>query len=75
MRYRIHLICAAPLLLLLAVTTVAAAGHRPPHYRTAAARDPAKLNVHIVCHSHDDSGCECGGQAAMAMLSDWLCAK
>lgn len=51
-----RLIGAAALLLLLAVTAAAAAAHRPPRYRTAAARDPTKLNVHIVCHSHDDSG-------------------
>jgi alpha-mannosidase len=57
MENRQRLIAAAQLLLLLAVTTAAAAAaHRPPRYRTAAARDPAKLNVHIVCHSHDDSG-------------------
>lgn len=45
-------------LLLLAVAGVAAGGTRPPrHYATDASRSiDAPLNVHIVCHSHDDSG-------------------
>ena len=56
------LLSRASLALLLAVVgvaavTAAAAAAAPRRYNTRPAdRDPAKLNVHIVCHSHDDAG-------------------
>jgi hypothetical protein len=46
----------AALVLLLAVAGAVAVAAAPRYNTRPAARDPAKLNVHIVCHSHDDAG-------------------
>ena len=50
------LLVQAALALLLAVAGAVAVAAPPRYITRPAARDPAKLNVHIVCHSHDDAG-------------------
>lgn len=46
------------LLALLALAAGAAAAAAPPpgRYLTGGGRRADKLNVHLVCHSHDDAG-------------------
>eukprot|EP00882_Tetradesmus_deserticola_P016150 GHRQ01017228.1.p1 GENE.GHRQ01017228.1~~GHRQ01017228.1.p1 ORF type:complete len:267 (+),score=89.03 GHRQ01017228.1:398-1198(+) len=44
------------LLLLLCCAGAVNSKAQPIHYNTTSKRDPSKLNIHLVPHTHDDSG-------------------